>query len=51
LLVQSSESRRRLVYETELHGELVAANDRSDYVTTTADWVIMLWRNGSGYGR
>ena len=40
-------------YATELDGEIVAANDRPDYVTTTADWAIMLCRNrnGASYGR
>jgi hypothetical protein len=47
-------SRRRLVYATESRehdGELTPANDRDDYVTTTADWALALRRNGSGYGR
>jgi hypothetical protein len=54
LLLQCSERRRRLVYATESpedDGELTAANDRPDYLTTTADWALMLRHNGSRYGR
>jgi hypothetical protein len=54
LMLQSSERRKRLVYATaspEHDGELTPANDRDGYVTSTADWALMLRRNGSGYGR
>ena len=46
LLVQSAETRRRLVYATEHDGELVAANDRPDYVVTTSDWALALHNGG-----
>lgn len=33
-------------------GELVAANDRPDYVVSTAEWALMMARqNGGRYGR
>ncbi len=54
LLVQSSECRRRLVYATASvsdDGELTAANDRPDYVVTTAYWALALRRKGGGHGR
>ena len=54
LMLQSSERRRRLVYATASSkhaGELTPANDRPDYVVTTADWALHPWRNGGGRGR